>query len=45
MRLQAAKKLIWELKTLFAFMTRSDKKYSDPTDVLKAIVDDYGKTI
>jgi hypothetical protein len=30
---------------LFAFLTRSDKKYADPTDVLKAIVDDYGKTI
>lgn len=26
-------------------MTRSDKKYADPTDVLKAIVDDNGKTI
>jgi hypothetical protein len=44
-RLKSSKKLIEELKTLFAFLTRSDKKYADPTDVLKAIVDDYGKTI
>mmetsp|Transcript_4954 Transcript_4954/g.3566 ORF Transcript_4954/g.3566 Transcript_4954/m.3566 type:complete len:100 (+) Transcript_4954:434-733(+) len=26
-------------------MTRSDKKYADPTDVLKHIVDEFGKTI
>lgn len=30
---------------LFAFLTRSDKKYADPTDVLKAIADENGKQI
>ena len=30
---------------MFAFLTRSDKKYADPTDVLKAITDDYGKPV
>jgi len=30
---------------LFAFLTKSDKKYADPTEVLKNIVDEYGKTI
>lgn len=26
-------------------MTKSDKKYADPTDVLKALVDEYGKPV
>lgn len=26
-------------------MTKSDKKYADPTNVLKAIVDDFGNPI
>lgn len=26
-------------------MARSDKKYADPTGVLKAIVDDYGNPV
>ena len=26
-------------------MTKSDKKYADPTAVLKSIVDDFGNTI
>lgn len=26
-------------------LTRSDKKYTDPTDVLKSIVDQFGRTI
>lgn len=34
-----------ELKKLFAFMARSDKKYADPTAVLKALVDDFGNPI
>ena len=33
------------MKKLFAFMTKSDKKYADPTGVLKAIVDDFGNPI
>jgi hypothetical protein len=33
------------MKKLFAFMTKSDKKYADPTKVLKSIVDDFGNQI
>jgi ubiquitin carboxyl-terminal hydrolase 25/28 len=33
------------MKKLFAFMTKSDKKYADPTNVLKSIVDDLGNQI
>ena len=33
------------MKKLFAFMTKSDKKYADPTGVLKSIVDDFGNPI
>lgn len=33
------------MKKLFAFMARSDKKYADPTAVLKAIVDEYGNSV
>jgi len=34
-----------ELKKLFAFLVRSDKKYADPTQVLKSIVDGDGNPI
>jgi hypothetical protein len=37
--------LIIELKKLFAFMTKSEKKYADPTGVLKSLVDDFGNPI
>jgi len=33
------------MKILFSFMARSDKKYGDPTAVLKAIVDDFGNPV
>ena len=33
------------MKKLFAFMARSDKKYADPTGVLKSLVDDYGNSV
>ncbi len=33
------------MKKLFAFMARSDKKYADPTGVLKSLVDDFGNPI
>jgi ubiquitin carboxyl-terminal hydrolase 25/28 len=33
------------MKILFSFMARSDKKYADPTGVLKAIVDDFGNPV
>ena len=44
-RIRASVKLIIELKKLFAFLAKSDKKYADPTGVLNSIVDDYGNTV
>jgi ubiquitin carboxyl-terminal hydrolase 25/28 len=44
-RIKASRTLIREMKILFAFMARSDKKYADPTGVLKAIVDDFGNPV
>jgi Ubiquitin carboxyl-terminal hydrolase len=44
-RVRASVKLILELKKLFAFLTKSDKKYADPSGVLHSIVDDYGNEI
>jgi ubiquitin carboxyl-terminal hydrolase 25/28 len=44
-RLKASKKLIFEMKKLFASLTKSDKKYTDPSGVLHAIVDDFGNPI
>jgi hypothetical protein len=37
--------LIKNLKILFAEMTIGNKKYADPTKVLKSITDDSGKII
>lgn len=44
-RIKASKNLIRELKSLFGFMAQSNKKYADPTGVLKSIVDDFGNPI
>lgn len=44
-RLKASKKLVNETKKLFATMLLSDKKYTDPSRVLHAIVDDFGNPI
>lgn len=41
-RLEASIKLIKEFQKLFAFMTLSDQKYIDPSEVLNSIVDEYG---
>jgi ubiquitin carboxyl-terminal hydrolase 25/28 len=43
--LKASKKLVNETKKLFATMLLSDKKYTDPSRVLNAIVDDFGNPI
>lgn len=45
MRLEASRTLIRQLKVLFGQMTKSDKKYGDPTAVLNAITDYYGKPV
>lgn len=44
-RIKASRKLVYEVKKLFAFLAQSDKKYADPTGVLQAIVDDFGNPI
>lgn len=33
------------LKVLFGQMTKSYKKYADPTQVLKSLTDDFGKPV
>jgi hypothetical protein len=44
-KLEACRTLIRQLKVLFGHMTKSDKKYGDPTNVLNAITDNYGKPV
>ena len=44
-RLESSRQLVRKLKVLFAKMTKSDKKYADPTDVLKSLTDDFGKPV
>ena len=44
-RIKESKKLVLEMKKLFATLTKSDKKYADPSGVLHAIVDDDGNPI
>lgn len=41
-RIESSYKLIIELKKLFAFMTKSEKRYADPTSMIRNIVDDFG---
>ncbi len=42
-RLEGARKLIKNLKFLFGHMSKSDKKYADPTAVANSLTDDNGK--
>lgn len=44
-RIRASKKLILEMKKLFANLAKSDKKYADPSGVLHSIVDEFGSPI
>jgi len=41
-RIESCYKLIIQMKLLFAFMTKSEKKYADPTAMIRNIVDDFG---
>jgi uncharacterized UBP type Zn finger protein len=41
-RIECSYKLMVELKRLFAFMTKGEKKYADPTACIRNIVDDFG---
>ena len=42
---QKSKNLVQQLQRLFAFMTRSHRKYQDPSAVLNALVDDLGNQV
>ena len=44
-RIECSYNLIVELKRLFAFMTKSEKKYTDPTAMIRNIVDDFGNQL
>jgi len=44
-KLESARKLVLHLKILFGQMTKSYKKYADPTQVLKSLTDDQGKPV
>lgn len=41
-RIESSYILIFEMKRLFAFMTKSEKKYTNPTRMISKIVDDFG---
>lgn len=41
-RIESCYNLIVEMKLLFAFMTKGEKKYADPTAMIRHIVDDFG---
>ena len=44
-RLNTSRELIKELKVLFGQMTKSDKKYGDPTKVLQRVTDNTGRPL
>jgi len=44
-RKKASVELVLNLQKLFSYLTSSNRKYVEPTDVLKALVDDYGNQI
>lgn len=44
-KIESGKKLIRELKKLFARMAKGNKKYVDPSGVLHSIVDDFGQRV
>mmetsp|Transcript_25425 Transcript_25425/g.39213 ORF Transcript_25425/g.39213 Transcript_25425/m.39213 type:complete len:156 (-) Transcript_25425:2609-3076(-) len=44
-RLNNSRKLITNLKTLFARLTIGNKKYADPTDVLRSTTNEQGSTL
>jgi hypothetical protein len=44
-RLESSRELVRNLKVLFGQMTKSYKKYADPTHVLRSLTDDLGKPV
>jgi ubiquitin carboxyl-terminal hydrolase 25/28 len=44
-RLESSRELVRNLKVLFGQMTKSYKKYADPTRVLRSLTDDFGKPV
>ena len=45
LRKKASIQLLQQLQKLFAHMIRSNKKYVDPSNVLKSLVDDFGNPL
>lgn len=43
--MESGRKLIAELKKLFGFLAMGNKKYVDPSGVLRSIIDDFGQPI
>lgn len=41
-RIECSYNMIVQMKRLFAFMTKSEKKYADPSIMIRNIVDDFG---
>jgi len=41
-KIKSGQQLILELKKLFALMACGNKKYCDPSPVLRAVVDEFG---
>ena len=41
-RIESSYNMIVQMKRLFAFMTKSEKKYADPSMMIRNIVDDFG---
>ena len=41
----ACNKLIYALGALFARFAKSNRKYTEPSDVLRSLVDDFGQPI
>lgn len=44
-RIKSSIILVKNLQSLFAYMAASDRKYIDPNDVIKSIVDEQGQPI
>jgi ubiquitin carboxyl-terminal hydrolase 25/28 len=44
-KLESARNLIKQLKQIFGYLIKSDKKYSDPTPVLKSLTDTNGRPL
>lgn len=44
-RIESSYHMVVELKKLFAYMTKSEQKYADPTAMIRNVVDDFGNQL